>query len=37
MLGPMLAITAVIVLLGVFNGEVVGRFIEPATPAGLAR
>ena len=36
MLGPMLAITAVIVLLGVFNGEVVGRFIEPATPAGLA-
>ena len=37
MLGPMLAITAVIVLLGVFNGEVVDRFIEPATPAGLAR
>ena len=37
MLGPMLAITAVIVLLGVFNGEVVDRFIEPATPAGLMR
>ena len=37
MLGPMLAIAAAIVLLGVFNGEVVGRFIEPATPAGLAR
>lgn len=37
MLGPMVAITAGIVMLGLFNGEVVGRFIEPAMPAGLAR
>ena len=37
MLGPMLAVTAIIVLLGIFNGEVVDRFIEPAMPAGLAR
>ena len=37
MLGPMLAVTAIVVLLGIFNGEVVDRFIEPAMPAGLAR
>jgi len=37
MLGPMLAVAAGIVLLGVFSGEVVGQFIEPSTPDGLAR
>ena len=36
MLGPMVAVTAVILLLGLFNGEVVDRFIVPALPAGLA-
>lgn len=35
MLGPMVAVTAGIVLLGLFNGEVVDRFITPALPAGL--
>jgi len=35
MLGPMVAVTAVILLLGLFNGEVVDRFITPALPAGL--
>ena len=35
MLGPMVAITAGIVLLGLFNGEIVERFIEPSMPAGL--
>lgn len=35
MLGPMVAIAAGILLLGLFNGEVVDRFIEPAMPAGL--
>jgi len=37
MLGPMLAIAAAIVLLGVFNGEIVDQFIKPATPTGLPR
>ena len=37
MLGPMVAIAAGIVLLGVFNGEIVGRFIEPVVPVGLER
>ena len=36
MLGPMVAIAAGILLLGLFNGVVVDRFIEPALPAGLA-
>ena len=37
MLGPMLTVAACIVLLGIFSGEVVSRFIEPSTPGGLAR
>ena len=37
MLGPMLAVVAGIFLLGFFNGDVVGRFIEPGMPVGLAR
>ena len=37
MLGPMLAMAAVVVLLGLFNGEVVGRFIDPGMPMGLER
>ena len=35
MLGPMIAVAAAILLLGLFNGEVVDRFIVPALPAGL--
>lgn len=37
MLGPMLALAAGIVLLGVFNGEIVSRFLDHAIPAALAR
>ena len=37
MLGPMLLITVSIVLLGIFNGDLVGHFIDPAVPAGLGR
>ncbi len=37
MLGPMVAVATVVVLLGLFNGEVVGRFIEPGMPIGLER
>jgi len=37
MLGPMLLMTASIVLLGIFNGDLVGHFIDPAVPAGLGR
>lgn len=37
MLGPMLAVAAAILLLGVFYGEVVARFIEPSIPSGLVR
>jgi len=36
MLAPMLTLAAGIVLLGLFNGEIVSHFIEPALPAGLA-
>ncbi len=36
MLAPMLTLAAGIVLLGLFNGEIVSHFIEPAVPAGLA-
>ena len=32
MLGPMIAVTAVILLLGLFNGEVVDRFISCSAP-----
>lgn len=37
MLVPMLAFAAAIILLGLFNGEVVSRFIEPIIPASFAR
>ncbi len=37
MLGPMIAVAAGIVLLGLFNGEIVRRFIEPVIPVGLGR
>ena len=37
MLVPMLVLGAAIVLLGLFNGEVVSRFLDPAVPTGFAR
>lgn len=35
MLGPMIAVAVGVVLLGVFNGDIVDRFIEPGLPEGL--
>ena len=37
MLAPMLALAAGIILLGVFNGEVISLFLEHAVPEGFAR
>ena len=37
MLGPMLALAAAILLLGLFNGALVSGFLEPAIPEGLPR
>ena len=37
MLVPMLVLAAGTVLLGLFNGEVVSRFLDPAIPAGFVR
>ena len=37
MLAPMLILAVGIILLGLFNGEIVSRFIDPSIPARLAR
>ena len=37
MLVPMLILASGVILLGLFNGEIVARFIEPAIPPGLTR
>jgi len=36
MVAPMLTLAAAIVLLGIFNGEIVSRFLQHAIPAGFA-
>jgi len=36
MLAPMIVLAVGIILLGLFNGEIVSRFIDPSIPAGLA-
>ena len=37
MLAPMLILAVGVILLGLFNGEIVSQFIDPSIPERLAR